>query len=82
MACIHDQGTIKLARSHPTQHCCVIDDEVCCEYWFGIPQKECIYFIEGDYSEKKSKITLLEHQKARLIVRLIDVNGQLGELNV
>jgi hypothetical protein len=37
----------------PMSHVCDIDLEMCCEYWVGMKQAECIYYKEGAHDVQK-----------------------------
>lgn len=47
MTCIHEITGIIMIDGKVYDHVCDLDFEVCCEYWYDLPQKECEYFEEG-----------------------------------
>jgi hypothetical protein len=87
MTCIHEKiGPDKRFSAdngkdkHENKHVCVVDDEICCQYWFDQAQRECKYFVEGEYDEKKSRLALYEYNKKRYVDAIKEIDIEIRSL--
>jgi hypothetical protein len=81
MTCIHEiVGPVKTEGHDYGEHVCALDDEICCEYWFGTPQPECKYYKEGIYSVSKSRLALLEYNRKKFIKAIEDIDKEILSL--